>query len=162
MSSTLFFVLTQCSICVCGQLNHLTLMEINTVRPFLTSALDLMHVLRSNLTAGGLPSQDWAAMSLCVWSPAWLWRGAAFSGLSKYIICKIQLNSWGGAVFLKLTNTVCVRSLQQDCFLRTDQQCLCVLGSTWLPPWSCLLRTDQLCLYTCVRSLQRDCCPFQN
>ncbi|KAK7113906.1 DNA replication complex GINS protein PSF2-like [Littorina saxatilis] len=41
-----------------AKLNHLTLMEINTVRPFLTSALNLLHDLRSNLTAGGFASQD--------------------------------------------------------------------------------------------------------
>uniref|UniRef100_A0A194ALK1 DNA replication complex GINS protein PSF2 n=1 Tax=Pinctada fucata TaxID=50426 RepID=A0A194ALK1_PINFU len=32
-----------------AKLNHLTLMELNTVRPFLTKALDQMHVLRSNI-----------------------------------------------------------------------------------------------------------------
>ncbi|XP_062566891.1 DNA replication complex GINS protein PSF2-like [Saccostrea cucullata] len=31
-----------------AKLNFLTLMELNTVRPFLTKALDQMHVLRSN------------------------------------------------------------------------------------------------------------------
>jgi len=34
-----------------AMLNNLTLMELNTVRPFLTSALDHMYQLRSNLTA---------------------------------------------------------------------------------------------------------------
>ncbi|KAK7498100.1 hypothetical protein BaRGS_00010688 [Batillaria attramentaria] len=41
-----------------AKLNHLTLMEINTVRPFLTAALDHMHALRSNLTSGSRLSQD--------------------------------------------------------------------------------------------------------
>lgn len=35
-----------------AKLNHLTLMEINTVRPFLTKALDQMQFLRSNTQVG--------------------------------------------------------------------------------------------------------------
>lgn len=42
-----------------AQLTFLTLMEINTVRPFLTKALDYMHVLRANQQTGSIPaSQD--------------------------------------------------------------------------------------------------------
>ncbi|XP_046337681.1 DNA replication complex GINS protein PSF2-like [Haliotis rufescens] len=37
-----------------AKLNFLTLMEINAGRPFLTKALDQMHLLRSNLTGGGV------------------------------------------------------------------------------------------------------------
>ncbi|CAC5387347.1 DNA replication complex GINS protein PSF2-like [Mytilus californianus] len=33
-----------------AKLNYLTLMELNTARPFLTKALDQMHLLRSNLS----------------------------------------------------------------------------------------------------------------
>jgi hypothetical protein len=36
------------SLCLPPQLNNLTLMEINTVRPFLTQALDHTHLLRSH------------------------------------------------------------------------------------------------------------------
>ncbi|XP_041377098.1 DNA replication complex GINS protein PSF2-like [Gigantopelta aegis] len=41
-----------------AKLNFLTLMEINTVRPFLTKALGEMHVLRSNLSGGVRSTQD--------------------------------------------------------------------------------------------------------
>ncbi|XP_025115508.1 DNA replication complex GINS protein PSF2-like [Pomacea canaliculata] len=41
-----------------AKLNHLTLMEINTVRPFLTAALNHMHSLHANLTSGSSLSQD--------------------------------------------------------------------------------------------------------
>jgi len=43
-----------------AKLNHLTLMELNTVRPFLTSALDHLHVLRTNVTQAAtyVPSQN--------------------------------------------------------------------------------------------------------
>lgn len=41
-----------------AKLNHLTLMELNTVRPFLTAALDQMQALRSNLTIAPLSSQS--------------------------------------------------------------------------------------------------------
>ncbi|XP_064641774.1 DNA replication complex GINS protein PSF2-like [Lineus longissimus] len=41
-----------------AKLNHLTLMEINTVRPYLTKALDEMHILRTNLQYGPRASQD--------------------------------------------------------------------------------------------------------
>ena len=40
------------------QLNHLTLMEINTVRPFLTTSLNFRNQLFSNLTAAVPQSQD--------------------------------------------------------------------------------------------------------
>ncbi|WAR11536.1 PSF2-like protein [Mya arenaria] len=36
-----------------AKLNHLTLMELNTVRPFLTKALDQLHVLRMNMSSRG-------------------------------------------------------------------------------------------------------------
>ncbi|KAL4221382.1 DNA replication complex GINS protein PSF2 [Mactra antiquata] len=35
-----------------AKLLHLTLMELNTVRPFLTKALDQLHVLRTNISGG--------------------------------------------------------------------------------------------------------------
>ncbi|XP_011666878.2 DNA replication complex GINS protein PSF2 [Strongylocentrotus purpuratus] len=42
-----------------ARLDNLSLMEINSVRPFLTQALDHMHTLRMNLlTAGPGPTQD--------------------------------------------------------------------------------------------------------
>lgn len=41
-----------------AKLNFLTLMEINTVRPFLTRALDHMHTLRMNTQHGVRASQD--------------------------------------------------------------------------------------------------------
>lgn len=40
------------------QLNHLTLMELNTVRPFLTQALDHMHMLRTNISGRIQSTQD--------------------------------------------------------------------------------------------------------
>jgi len=40
-----------------AKLNHLTLLELNTVRPFLGKALDHMFMLRSNLAVGPAPSQ---------------------------------------------------------------------------------------------------------
>lgn len=45
-----------------AKLNHLTLMELNTVRPFLTTALDSMFTLRSNLALGPAPSQSQDSM----------------------------------------------------------------------------------------------------
>ncbi|XP_033626545.1 DNA replication complex GINS protein PSF2-like [Asterias rubens] len=39
-----------------ARLDNLSLMEINTVRPFLTQALDHMHTLRMNTLVGGPPS----------------------------------------------------------------------------------------------------------
>lgn len=44
-----------------AKLNFLTLMELNTVRPFLTKALDTIHMLRTNTSGHGAvlrPSQD--------------------------------------------------------------------------------------------------------
>ncbi|XP_060080664.1 DNA replication complex GINS protein PSF2-like [Ylistrum balloti] len=41
-----------------AKLNHLTLMELNTVRPFLTQALDQMHILRSNMSGHVHASQE--------------------------------------------------------------------------------------------------------
>ncbi|KAH3824437.1 DNA replication complex GINS protein PSF2-like [Dreissena polymorpha] len=41
-----------------AKLNHLTLMELNTVRPFLTKALDQLNVLRSNTGPGAQYTQD--------------------------------------------------------------------------------------------------------
>ncbi|KAL5022888.1 hypothetical protein ScPMuIL_002043 [Solemya velum] len=41
-----------------AKLNHLTLMELNTVRPFLTQALDHMHVLRNNISGRIQSTQD--------------------------------------------------------------------------------------------------------
>lgn len=41
-----------------AKLNHLTLMELNTVRPFLTQALDQMHILRSNMSGQVQASQE--------------------------------------------------------------------------------------------------------
>ena len=40
------------------QLNYLTVMEINTVRPFLTKALDQLHMLRANLQPVTTATQD--------------------------------------------------------------------------------------------------------
>ncbi|XP_022083886.1 DNA replication complex GINS protein PSF2-like [Acanthaster planci] len=39
-----------------ARLDNLSLMEINTVRPFLTQALDHMHTLRMNMLTGGPPN----------------------------------------------------------------------------------------------------------
>jgi len=36
-----------------AKLNHLTLMELNTVRPFLTSALDQLYILRACVSQSG-------------------------------------------------------------------------------------------------------------
>lgn len=41
-----------------AKLNHLTLMELNTVRPFLTRSLDQLHVLRMNISGGVQLTQD--------------------------------------------------------------------------------------------------------
>ncbi|ESO82760.1 hypothetical protein LOTGIDRAFT_184530 [Lottia gigantea] len=41
-----------------AKLNHLTLMEINTVRSFLTLSLDQLHLLRSNVSGGIKATQD--------------------------------------------------------------------------------------------------------
>ncbi|XP_045194490.2 DNA replication complex GINS protein PSF2-like [Mercenaria mercenaria] len=41
-----------------AKLNHLTLMELNTVRPFLTKSLDHLHMLRTNITGGVQLTQD--------------------------------------------------------------------------------------------------------
>ncbi|XP_060607867.1 DNA replication complex GINS protein PSF2-like isoform X2 [Ruditapes philippinarum] len=41
-----------------AKLNHLTLMELNTVRPFLTKSLDHLNMLRTNLTGGVQLTQD--------------------------------------------------------------------------------------------------------
>jgi len=46
-------------VCVCCQLNHLTLMELNCVRPFLSAALDHMHLLRSNLAHTATTTDSW-------------------------------------------------------------------------------------------------------
>jgi len=42
-----------------AKLNHLTRLELNTIRPFLTSALDHLHMLRANASRGAsVVSQD--------------------------------------------------------------------------------------------------------
>ncbi|KAL3858772.1 hypothetical protein ACJMK2_009025 [Sinanodonta woodiana] len=41
-----------------AKLNHLTLMELNTVRPFLTNSLDQLYVLRSNLSGKTQATQE--------------------------------------------------------------------------------------------------------
>ncbi|XP_013388139.1 DNA replication complex GINS protein PSF2 isoform X2 [Lingula anatina] len=41
-----------------AKLNHLTPMEINTARPFLTRALDQMHMLRTNTQTGLKQTQE--------------------------------------------------------------------------------------------------------